>query len=387
LEDISEKSRTSTDSTAYEARRKRAQVDVYKKQLTAIQQTVILAMIEIAGGATRELHIRIARIAAYAKLGERTVQRALWGDHRSHPDKPKPRGKKGEPEPECPFCKGLVQMRVLQPLSPANWKTRSPATYRLNIEILDDCAAVRHYLDQRTLQFPRTTPPLVQPLHKRPPDLPLLDPAELPMDRRCSSSGSPVTHPASHGRGDRRPTVAGPGDPRSGDPVTHGRTDSKAIDSHTVDSTSGGFSKNSPGVSDSQPKDLAKKLCERIAFPATQSNAAAVSAALEAVRRQNRFDSYREAYDWLMPRAAKAQSEPWHNTRRYQFDRFFFEDGFYNSVDPRPDAQIRAEFDAHMAMQQRATAMCDACGGCGVLHQDPNVSGPRLIACPKCRGA
>lgn len=182
----------------------RAEGEVYKKQLTATEQAVILAMLEIAGGATANLHIRIPRIAAYAKLDERSVQRALWGDHRIHPGQPKPRGMKGKPEPECPFCKGLVQRRVLQQLSPANWRTRSAATYRLNIEILDDCEAVKRYLDQRRLNFPETKKPTV------------------------------ALDPASHGRGVQRPMVAGPGDPRSGDPASHGRTDSKALDSRAM---------------------------------------------------------------------------------------------------------------------------------------------------------
>ncbi len=185
----------------------RAEGEVYKKQLTATEQAVILAMLEIAGGATANLHIRIPRIAAYAKLDERSVQRALWGDHRTHPGQPKPRGAKGKPEPECPFCKGLVQRRVLQQLSPANWKTRSAATYRLNIEILDDCEAVKRYLDQRRLNFPETKKPTV------------------------------AIDPASHGRGTRRPTVAGSGVPRSGDPASHGRTDSKALDSRVMNTT------------------------------------------------------------------------------------------------------------------------------------------------------
>lgn len=163
----------------------RAEGEVYKKQLTAVEQAVILAMLEIAGGATAELFIRIPKIAAYAKLDKKTVQRALWGDHRTHPGQSKPRGTKGKPEPECPYCKGLVQRRVLQQLSPANWKELKPAVYRLNVEILDDCKAVRRYLDQRRLNFPETKKPGV------------------------------AFDPASHGRGVRRPMVGGPGVPRS----------------------------------------------------------------------------------------------------------------------------------------------------------------------------
>lgn len=155
------KSRAATESTNYRARAKRAEGEVYKKQLTATEQAVILAMLEIAGGATSQLYIRIPRIAAYAKLEERSVLRALWGDHRTHPGQPKPRGAKGKPEPECPFCKGLVQRRVLQPLAEANWKERRPAQYRLNIEILDDCEAVMFYLNQKKFAFLETTKPTI----------------------------------------------------------------------------------------------------------------------------------------------------------------------------------------------------------------------------------
>jgi hypothetical protein len=191
MQDSSERHETSIPDSAA-SRRHPLRADVYTKELTGIEQAVILAMLEIAGG-SQELHIRIPRIAAWAKFDEKSVQRALWGDHRTHPGQPKPRGAKGQPEPECPYCKGLVQRRVLQPLSPANWKERRPACYRLNLEILDDSEAVRYYLDQYRLSFPEI------------------------------KKGSVITpDPASHGRGVRRPTVA--------PPASHGRTDSKALD-------------------------------------------------------------------------------------------------------------------------------------------------------------
>jgi hypothetical protein len=143
--------------------------------------------------------------------------------------------------------------------------------------------------------------------------------------------------------------------------------DSKATTTTTVNSPPGGFVKSTPGEvsnSHSELKDLAKKLCEKIAFPATQSNVTAVAAALEAVRRQNGLSRYETAYNWLMPRAAKAQKHP-HQTRRSVFDRFFFEDAIYNHVDPRSDAQIRAEIraehDAYIA--DEVAAGRDPCVG------------------------
>jgi hypothetical protein len=181
--------------------RRPERAEVYEKDLTGIEQAVILAMLEIAGGESRQLFIRIRRIAAWSKFDKRSVQRALWGDHRTHPDQPKPKREKGKPEPECPYCKGLVQRRVLEQLAPANWKKKRPATYRLNLEILEDSEAVRRFLDQKNL-FPR--------------------------NRRSHD-------PASHGRGIQRPTVAPSGDPRSGDPASHGRIDSKAFDSRSLD--------------------------------------------------------------------------------------------------------------------------------------------------------
>lgn len=181
---------------------------VYEKELTALEQSIILAMLEIGDDTGQYLYSSVPRIAAYAKLDEKTVQRALWGDHRKHPDQPRPKREKGQPDKECPFCPDcLISRRVLEPLAPANWKERRAARYRLNLEILDDSEAVRRYLDQKKLKVPRA--------EKGPPQRPA----------RPSDPRSLVP----------RPMVASPSDPRSHDSEP---LDSKAIDSRAKPTSS-----------------------------------------------------------------------------------------------------------------------------------------------------
>jgi hypothetical protein len=183
-----------SDSITHRPRPLRA--EVYKKQLTGIEQAVILAMLEIGDHTGEVLRISIPRIAAYTKFDKRSVQRALWGDHRTHPDQPKPEREKGKPEPECPYCKGLVQRRILHQVAEANWGEHRPSRYRLILDILDDSGDVRKYLDQKQIAFP-------------------------PRDPRSPGSPRPtVAPPATHGRTPR-------------DPRSH---DSRSIDSEPIDS-------------------------------------------------------------------------------------------------------------------------------------------------------
>ena len=197
MENDPNKSRASTPPDSIEPRRRPERAEVYKKKLTGIEQSVILAMLEIAGGNSDCLRMSIPRIAAYSKFDEKSVQRAIWGDHRKHPGQPRPKRENGR-DKECPFCADcLINRRVLQPLAPAKWKDRRPARYRLNLEILDDSDAVRRYLDQKQFDFPAE--------EKRP---------------TVASPSVPRSHP-------QRPTVASPSVPRS--------HDSKAFDSRALD--------------------------------------------------------------------------------------------------------------------------------------------------------
>ena len=207
--------------------RRPLRAEVYQKQLTGIQQAIILAMLEIGDSSGRCLKISVPRIAAWSKFDEKSVQRALWGDHRTHPGQPKPKREKGQPDKECPFCPNcLISRRVLELLAPASWKGHRPARYRLNLEILDDCPEVRHYLDQRNLNFPPAP-------EKRPTVASPSDPRSLA----------------------QRPTVASPSDPRSHDSKAF---DSRTFDSRTFDSRASGF-KSSSQLSQEPP---ARGVCD-----------------------------------------------------------------------------------------------------------------------------
>jgi hypothetical protein len=147
-------SRASTPDSAAPIVRRPLRAEIYQKKLTAIRQSILLAMLEIGDSTGQHLKISIPRIAAWTKLDRKTVQRGLWGDHRHHQDRPRPKREKGRDQ-ECPFCPdSLITSRVLQPVTDANWKKHRPAEYRLNPELLDDFPEVRRYLDQRKLNFP-----------------------------------------------------------------------------------------------------------------------------------------------------------------------------------------------------------------------------------------
>jgi hypothetical protein len=244
--------------------RRPRRAEVYEKQLTANRQNIILAMLEIGDSTGEHLKISIPRIAAWAKLSRKTVQREIWGDHRKHPSQPPPKRQNGRDQ-ECPFCPdSLITSRVLQPVTPANWKKHRPAEYRLNLELLDDCPEVRRYLDQRKLNFP-------------PPQRPTV-----------ASPSVPRTQP-------QRPTDAPPSVPR-----TH---DSRSIDPEPIDSEEGGFPRArcagdqpdgpqfppSPSLqiiakSQTPPlAELAREFCQTGGFPL--SNQKFIAEAIEAESR------------------------------------------------------------------------------------------------------
>jgi hypothetical protein len=54
-------------------------------------------------------------------------------------------------------------------------------------------------------------------------------------------------------------------------------------------------------------------------------------------------------------------------------DRFFFQDGVYMEIRPASSNQV-------------STGACKQCAGEGLLHQLPNIPGPRLVPCPNCSG-
>ncbi len=187
---------------------------VYEKNLTGIQQSIILAMLEIGDSTGQHLFVSVPRIAAWIKCDEKSVQRAIWGDHRKHPGQPRPKREKGQPDKECPFCPdSLLTRRVLHQVAPANWKKHRPAQYELILDLVDDSDDVRSYLDQKELNFP--------PAEKRP---------------TVASPQRPTVAPPSDPRSlAQRPTVAPPSDPRSHDSKAF---DSRALDSKEFDPTS-----------------------------------------------------------------------------------------------------------------------------------------------------
>jgi hypothetical protein len=358
LQDTSDKSRASTGDDSIAQLAKPTIVDVFKKNFNREQQDVIVAMLVIADplGKGRLLHIRVPRIAAWAKMEERTVQRTLWGDHRSHPGRPAPRDPNGKRIVPCPLCEGLVQLRVLQQVEKANARgKRRPATYRLNLDLVDDSPRVRAYLDRDAswLDFPEPT--------KRPTVAPARDPRS----------------------DDQRPTVA------SG--ATHGRTEVKAFDSKATIGTAREKGEE-PVVIPARAcveaevlpplPTLIRGILEQTGLPVVPPNLAAVGAAVEAI--QKRSDrSYPECCDWMVQRVRKAVEAG------VCVNRFWFEDGKYllpQSAAEKSELkaqQAKAMWEARMVREQeispdrvaeaetararmpRADPKCPACDGSG----------------------
>ena len=108
---------------------------LYHKKLTSNELKVLQAMLEIGDSTGQLLYPSIPRIAAYAKVSRRTVQNVLHGDHRNKTKL------------------GLIPRGVLTEIAPANATKRRSATYRLNIEVLEDDVETERYR-QNKLPFP-----------------------------------------------------------------------------------------------------------------------------------------------------------------------------------------------------------------------------------------
>jgi hypothetical protein len=131
---------------------------VYRKLLTREEQDVILAMLEAGDSSGQNLRLRVDRIATWAKMSKKSVQRVLWGDHRNHPGfVSAKRNTTGRDDDKCPFCKGLIQRRVLQQVTPPSRNRKRPAEYSLHLELLDDDPKVAAYIAQRNLPLETTS--------------------------------------------------------------------------------------------------------------------------------------------------------------------------------------------------------------------------------------
>jgi hypothetical protein len=153
--------------------------------------------------------------------------------------------------------------------------------------------------------------------------------------------------------------------------VTHGRIDSKAIDSAPVDSTPGGFEKSSPGLSNLPRVDVLKKLAEQIGLVGTPSNLTALTDVLKLTRKKYNFATYEkccEHLDQCYRNARKADSSD------LRMKPYFF------LVDQTFEIYARD----HLPVPRPE---CEKCGDVRWLHLLPNmpsVNGRRIIPCEVC---
>jgi hypothetical protein len=136
---------------------------LFHKQLQPEELLVLHAMLEIGDSTGQFLYPSIPRIAAYAKLSERTVQKTLHGEDR----KTSPRKDPGAPTKPRAVHVGLIEKRVLVEIAPANATKRRAATYRLQIEALQDCPRTERWR-QKKLPFPADDISLEKWVHHNP---------------------------------------------------------------------------------------------------------------------------------------------------------------------------------------------------------------------------
>jgi hypothetical protein len=110
---------------------------LWHKELEPDELLVLLAMLEIGDSTGQFLYPSITRIADYTKLAKRTVQKVLHGEDR---------------ESRAVYV-GLVERRVLVEIAPANATKRRAATYRLQVEALQDSQRTERWR-QKKLSFP-----------------------------------------------------------------------------------------------------------------------------------------------------------------------------------------------------------------------------------------
>jgi hypothetical protein len=126
---------------------------IRRKRVTAEEQLVLTAMLEVGDSTGGYLHIRVPRIAAHACVSERTVQRVLWGRKPPGRRQVHVRGKRDAP---APTPESLVGRGVVQELAPANTSKRRSTTFAIHAEVLHDDPKKCGYYEQRQLHFEAT---------------------------------------------------------------------------------------------------------------------------------------------------------------------------------------------------------------------------------------
>jgi Helix-turn-helix domain len=121
---------------------------LWHKELNPQELLVLFAMLEIGDSTGQFLYPSIARIADYTKLAKRTVQKVLHGEHREAT----PSVHVGLIEEARAVYVGLIERRVLVEVAPANATKRRAATYRLQIEALQDSPRTERWR-QKKLSF------------------------------------------------------------------------------------------------------------------------------------------------------------------------------------------------------------------------------------------
>ena len=284
---------------------------LYWYKLTATEQAILKAMVEhCSNGLT--IWVSLDRIAAYANVSVRTVQRIIHGC-----------GSRGRHKP------GLLKRGILTCLAPANSKgERKPATYRINEDALEVDPRMKPYMAERLqLSFPGIR------------RLPV--PGEFVPDIGVTESR--VTE--CRGTGD---TVT----PQSVTPC-HGTGDTMSPDSLS-DSRKGFMTRirgdGAAPLTTSYLATLACQLLSDIGLPITHANRETVSAALESIHKAH-GDPPVECLAWLKSRALAARDEG------KPVNRFWFEDAKYlgdkdnaNRADRRQQSNLRARDQARAAV-------------------------------------
>jgi hypothetical protein len=107
-----------------------AKVLLYWADLSNVQKSVLDAMLEHCSDGS-VVWASLSRLAAYAKVSRKTVQRVLHGDEVSRRRRVK--------------RQGLIGLGYVTELSKANAAKRRPATYRINFDALADDPAMARY--------------------------------------------------------------------------------------------------------------------------------------------------------------------------------------------------------------------------------------------------
>jgi hypothetical protein len=149
-----------------------------------------------------------------------------------------------------------------------------------------------------------------------------------------------------------------------------------------------------------------------IGHPASHSLIEITASAIEAVRNFHQLTTCEESCEWLKKTILRATREDGKIGYGNKGLKFWLEDAEYRQFGTPPPgspqetaiarhaeevAQMHAQNTLFPIMPKTerpeelniqwalpAPAACDVCGGRQLLHQQPHISGPRLIPCPKC---